>query len=105
VIALRGSYSDGWKRKHIRWSLAETWSRLSRHRVVYLIVHIHVMKEKRMKSEPSDKKDMLWGYKVFHMEIDCEEEKDPKDDCKDPYSSVDHSSDHQEELVEPEGPT
>jgi hypothetical protein len=52
VIALRGSYNDGCRRQQFRWSLVETWSRLSRHRVV----HIHVMKEKRTKLEPSGKK-------------------------------------------------
>jgi hypothetical protein len=55
VIALRGRYNDGCRRQHIRWSLAETWSRLSRHRAEYMTIHIHVMKEKRMKSEPSSK--------------------------------------------------
>jgi hypothetical protein len=101
VIALRGSYNDGCRRKQIRWSLAETWSRLSRHRVVYMTVHIHVTKEKRTKSEPSGKKGTFVGYRVSHMEIDCEEQKAPKDDRTDPSSSVDHSSDHQEESVEP----
>jgi hypothetical protein len=74
VIALRGSYNDGCRRKHIRWSLAETWSRLSRHRVVYMTVHIPVTKEKRTKSEPSGKK----GTFVSHIEIDCKEQKAPK---------------------------
>jgi hypothetical protein len=37
------------------------------------------------------------------MEVDCKELKAPK--MIDPSSSVDHSSDHQEELVEPKGPT
>jgi hypothetical protein len=75
VIALRGSYNDGCRRQHIRWSLAETWSRLSRHRVVYMTVHIHVMKEKRTKSKPSGKKGTFVGYRVSHMEIDCKEQK------------------------------
>jgi hypothetical protein len=52
VIALGGRYNDGYMRKHFRWSLAERHSRLSIHRVV----HIHVMKEKRTKSEPFGKK-------------------------------------------------
>jgi len=52
VIALRGRYNDGCKRQQFRGSLVETWSKLSRHRVV----HIHVMKEKRMKLEPFGKK-------------------------------------------------
>jgi hypothetical protein len=64
VIALRGSCNDGCRRKQIRWPLDETWSRLSKHRVVYMIVHIHVMKEKRTKSEPSSKKGTFAGYKV-----------------------------------------
>jgi hypothetical protein len=73
VIDLRGSYNDGCRRKHIRWSLVETWSRLSKHRVMYMTVHINVMKEKRTKSEPYDKKGTFVGYKVSHMEIDCKE--------------------------------
>jgi hypothetical protein len=56
VIALRGIYDEGCRRKHIRWSLAKTWSRISIHRVVHMTIHIHVTKEKRMKSEPSEKK-------------------------------------------------
>jgi hypothetical protein len=38
------------------------------------------------------------------MEIDCEEQKDPKDDHTDPSSLFVHSSDHQEDSLEPEGP-
>jgi hypothetical protein len=76
VIALRGSYNDRCRRQLIRWSLAETWSRLSRHRVVYMTVHIHVTK--RTKSELSGKKGTFAGYRVSHMEIDCEEQKAPK---------------------------
>jgi hypothetical protein len=78
VIALRGSYNDGCRRKHIRWSLAETWSRLSRHGVVYMNAHIHVMKEKRMNSKPSRKKGTFAGYRVSHIEIECKEKKAPK---------------------------
>jgi hypothetical protein len=78
VIALRGSYNDSCRRQHIRWSLAETWSRLSKHRVVYMTVHIHVMKEKRTKSKLSGKKGTFAGYKVPHMEIDYKEQKAPK---------------------------
>jgi hypothetical protein len=37
------------------------------------------------------------------MEVDCKENKAPN--MTDPSSSVNHSYDHQEELVEPEGPT
>jgi hypothetical protein len=99
VIDLRGSYKDGCRRKHIIWSLYKTWSRLSRHRVVYMTINIHVTKEKRTKSEPSGKKGTFAGYRVSHMEIDCEEKKDPKDDNTNPCSSVDHSSYHQEESV------
>jgi hypothetical protein len=40
-----------------------------------MIVYTHVPKEKRTKLEPSRKKDTFVGYKVFHMEIDCEEQK------------------------------
>jgi hypothetical protein len=44
-----------------------------RHRVVYMTVYIHVPKEKRMKLEPSGKKDTFCGIQSVHMEIDCEE--------------------------------
>jgi hypothetical protein len=40
-----------------------------------MIIYIHVPKVKRMMLEPSGKKDTFVGYKVFHMEIDCEEKK------------------------------
>jgi hypothetical protein len=76
VISLRRIYNDSCRRQQIRWSLAKTWSRLSRHRVVYMTIHIHVMKEKRMKSKPYEKKGTFAGYRVSHMEIDCEEQKD-----------------------------
>jgi hypothetical protein len=39
------------------------------------------------------------------MEIDCKEKKAPKMTIQIPLVQVDHSSDHQEESVEPEGPT
>jgi hypothetical protein len=104
VIALRGSYSNGCRRQRIRWSLAETWSKLSKHRVLYKIVRIHVTKEKRTKLEPSRKKATFPGYRVYHMEIDFEEKKAPNDDHTDLSSSVDHSSYHQEESIEPEEP-
>jgi hypothetical protein len=51
------------------------------------------------------KKGTFARYKVSHMEIDCKEHKGSKDDRSNPSSVVDHSSDHQEELVDPEGPT
>jgi dihydroxyacetone kinase-like predicted kinase len=70
-----------------------------------MTIHIHVTKEKRTKLEPSGKKGNFTRYKVSHMEIECEEQKAPKDDCTDPSILVDHSSYHQEESVEPEGPT
>jgi hypothetical protein len=78
VISLRGSYNGSCRRHHIRWSLVETWNRLSRHRVVYMTVHSHVMKEKRTKSKPSGKKGTFAGYRVSHMEIDCKKKKAPK---------------------------
>jgi hypothetical protein len=55
VIAMRRSYNDSCKRQCIRLSLAETWSRLSKHRFVYMTIHIPIMKEKRMKLEPFGK--------------------------------------------------
>jgi hypothetical protein len=75
VIALRGSYNDSCKRKQIRWSLAETWSRLSKHRVVYMIVYIHVLKRKRTNLEPFGKKGTFARYIVSHMEIECKKNK------------------------------
>jgi hypothetical protein len=73
MIAMRGIYNDDCKRQHIRWCLAETWRKLSRHKVVYMIVHIHVMKEKRTKSKPSSKKGTFAGNKVSYMDIDGKE--------------------------------
>jgi hypothetical protein len=58
VIALRQSYNDDCRRKQFIWSLAETWSRLSRHRVV----HIHVIKDERSKLDPLGKKGIFVGY-------------------------------------------
>jgi hypothetical protein len=55
----------------------ETWSRLSRHGVVYMTIYIHIPKAKRTKLEPSGKKDIFVGYRVFHTEIDSEEQKAP----------------------------
>jgi hypothetical protein len=78
VIALRGSYDDDFKRKHITWSLANTWNVLSKHRVVYMTIHIHVMKEKKMKPKPYGEKGTFSRYKVSHMEIDYKEHKDLK---------------------------
>ena len=75
MIALIGSYNDGCKRQHIIWSIAKTWSRLSKHRVVHMTVHIHVPKEKRLKLKPYGKKGTFTGYKVSHMDIDCKEKK------------------------------
>jgi hypothetical protein len=69
-----------------------------------MTIYIHVPKQKRTKLEPSGKKGTFMGYKVSHMGIDCEEQKALKDDHTDPSSSIVHSSDHQEESVEPEGP-
>jgi hypothetical protein len=43
-----------------------------------MIVYIHAPKAKKTKLEPSGKKDTLVGYKVFHMEIDCEEQNGSK---------------------------
>ena len=56
-----------------------------------MTIYIHVLKVKRTKLEPSGKKDTFVGYRVSHMETDCEEQKAPKDDRIDPSSSVVHS--------------
>jgi hypothetical protein len=69
-----------------------------------MTVYIHVPKQKRTKLEPSGKKGTFMGYKVSHMEIDCEEKKAPRDDHTVPSSPVVHPSDYQEESVEPTGP-
>jgi hypothetical protein len=58
--------------------LYETWGRLSRHRFMYMTVCIHVMKEKRIKSDPSKKKVTFVRYKVSNMDIDCKEHMAPK---------------------------
>jgi hypothetical protein len=103
VIALRRSYDDGCRRQQFRWSLAKTWSRLSRHRVVYMIVHIHVTKEGGRSQNLLARRVLLQDTRVSHMEIDCKEKKAPK--MTKQISLVDHSSNHQEESVEPKGPT
>jgi hypothetical protein len=36
-------------------------------------IYIHILKEKKTKLEPSEKKDTFVRYRVFHMEIDEEE--------------------------------
>jgi hypothetical protein len=64
-----------------------------------MIVYIHVPKAKRTKLEPSGKKGTFARYKVSHMVIACEEQEAPKDDRTNPFSSVVHSLDHQEESV------
>jgi hypothetical protein len=71
VIDLRGSYNDSCRRQQFRWSLVETWRRLSIHRAMYITIHIHVIKEKRTELEPSRKKGTFAGYRVSHIEIDC----------------------------------
>jgi hypothetical protein len=43
-----------------------------------MTIYNHVQKGKRKTLEPSGKKDNFVGYKVFHMEIDCENKKDSK---------------------------
>jgi hypothetical protein len=43
-------------------------------------------------------------YRVSHMDIDCEEQKAPRDDRIVPSSPVVHPSNYQEDSVEPEGP-
>jgi len=52
-----------------------------------MTIYIHVPKAKRTKLEPSGKKDTLVGYRVFHIEIDSEEQKALKDDHTNPSSS------------------
>jgi hypothetical protein len=42
-----------------------------------MTVYIHIPKAKKTKLEPSEKKDTFVGYRVFHMEIDREEQVDP----------------------------
>jgi hypothetical protein len=85
VIALRGSYNVDCKWKKFRWSLVETWSRLSRHTSCTHPCN----KREENKVRTFLQEGYLCKYKVFYMEID----------------SIDHSSVHQEESVEPEGPT
>jgi hypothetical protein len=70
----------------------QTWSILSRQEVVYMIVYIHV--PKRTKLEPSRKKGNFMGYKVSHMDIDCEEKKAPMDDPTVASSLVIHPSNY-----------
>ena len=42
-----------------------------------MTVYIHIPKAKKTKLEPSEKKDTFVGYRVFHMEIDEEEQVAP----------------------------
>jgi hypothetical protein len=42
-----------------------------------MTVYIHIPKAKKTKLEPSEKKDTFVGYRVFHMEIDKEEQVTP----------------------------
>jgi hypothetical protein len=42
-----------------------------------MTIYIHIPKEKRMKLESSGKKDIFVGYRVFHIENDSEQKKDP----------------------------
>jgi hypothetical protein len=42
-----------------------------------MTVYIHIPKAKKTKLEPSEKKDTFVGYRVFHMEIDKEEQVAP----------------------------
>jgi hypothetical protein len=42
-----------------------------------MTVYIHIPKAKKTKLEPSKKKDTFVGYRVFHMEIDEEEQVAP----------------------------
>jgi hypothetical protein len=42
-----------------------------------MIVYIHIPKAKKTKLDPSKKKDTFMGYRVFHMEIDREDQVAP----------------------------
>ena len=42
-----------------------------------MTVYINILKVKKTKLEPSKKKDTFVGYRVFHMEIDEEEQVTP----------------------------
>jgi hypothetical protein len=39
-----------------------------------MTICIHILKAKKNKLEPSENKDTFVGYRVFHMEIDEEEQ-------------------------------
>jgi hypothetical protein len=45
-----------------------------------MTMYIRILKAKRTKLEPSRKKDIFVGYRVFHIEIDREEQKASYDD-------------------------
>jgi hypothetical protein len=78
VIDLRGSYNDSCRRQQFRWSLVETWRRLSKHGTLHMTIHIHVPKEKRIMLKPYGNKDTFARYTVYHMDIDCKENNSPK---------------------------
>jgi hypothetical protein len=42
-----------------------------------MTIYIHIPKAKKTKLEPSKNKDTFVGYRVFHMEIDEEEQVAP----------------------------
>jgi hypothetical protein len=42
-----------------------------------MTIYIHIPKEKKTKLEPSKKKDTFVGYRVFHMDIDEEDQVPP----------------------------
>jgi hypothetical protein len=42
-----------------------------------MTIYIHIPKANKTKLEPSENKDTFMGYRVFHMEIDREEQVAP----------------------------
>jgi hypothetical protein len=59
-----------------------------RHVIANMTVYFHILKDKRTKLEPSEKKGTFVGYRVSHIE----EQEASKDDHIDPSSSVAHPS-------------
>jgi hypothetical protein len=45
-----------------------------------MTIYIYILKGKRTKLEPSRKKDIFVGYRVFRRTIDSERKKDLEDD-------------------------
>jgi hypothetical protein len=58
---MRDIYSNSCRRQHIRWSLAKTWNKISRHRAMYMTIYIHVNEEEEDKVRTFWKEGYFYG--------------------------------------------